>query len=106
MARLILWNPSGANNTEQGRIKTQFPERKLTHKCKDIGFACIVETLITSELNISSSFEDITIKYNVMCSFAQSDDSYAGIAIIVSNAYEMVNKTELYPGRLLAVQCK
>ena len=39
-------------------------------------------------------------------SFAQSDDSYAGIAVIVSNAYEMVNKTELYPGRLLAVQCK
>ena len=39
-------------------------------------------------------------------SFAQSDDSYARIAIIVSNAYEMVNKTELYPGRLVPVQCK
>ena len=39
-------------------------------------------------------------------SFAQSDDSYAGIAIVVSNTYEMVNKTERYPGKLLAVQCK
>ena len=105
MTRLILWNPSGANNTEQGRINTQFLEMKLT-QCKDIDFACIVETHITSELNINSSFEDIAIKYNVMRSFAQSDDSYARIAIIVSNAYEMVNKTELYPGRLLAVQCK
>ena len=43
MARLILWNPSGANNTEQGKIKTQFLERKLT-QCKDIDFACVVET--------------------------------------------------------------
>ena len=55
---------------------------------------------------MNSSFEDIAIKYNVIHSFARSDDSYAGISIIVSNAYEMVNKTELYPGRLLAVQCK
>ena len=105
MARLILWNPSGANNTEQGRIKAQFLERKLT-QCKDIDFACIVETHISSELNIKSGFEDITIKYNVIHSFAQSDDSYAGIAIIVSNAYKIVNKTELYPGRLLPVQSK
>ena len=105
MARLILWNPSGAVNTEQGRIKTQFLERELT-QCKVNDFACIVETHITSELNINSSFEDITIKYNVIHSFAQSDDSYAGIAIIVSNAYEMVNKTKLYPGRLFSVNQK
>ena len=64
MARLILWNPSGANNTEQGKIKTQFPERKLA-QCKDIDFACVVETRITTELNINSSFEDIAIKYRV-----------------------------------------
>ena len=70
MARLILWNLSGANNTEQGRIETQFLERKLT-QCKDIDFACIVETHITSELNINSSFEDITIKYNVIHSFSK-----------------------------------
>ena len=66
----------------------------------------LVETHITSELNINSSFEDIAIKYNVIHSFAQSDDIYAGISIIISNAYETVNKTELYLGRLLAVQCK
>ena len=105
MARLILWNPSGTNNTEQGKIKTQFLERKLT-QCKGIDFACVVETHITSELNIKSSFEDIAIKNNVIHSFAQSDDSDAGIGIIVSDGYEMVNKTELCPGRLLAVQCE
>ena len=49
MTRLIRWNPSGANNTEQGRIKTQFLEKKLT-QCKDIDFACIVETHNTSEI--------------------------------------------------------
>ena len=47
MAKLILCNPSGANNTEQEKIKTQFLERKLT-QCKDIEFACVVETHITS----------------------------------------------------------
>ena len=105
MARLILWNPSRVNNTEQGKIKTQFLERKLT-QCKDIDFACVVETHITSELNIKSSFKDIAIKYNVIHSSVQSDDSYAWIAIIVSSAYEMLSKKELYPGILLAVQCK
>ena len=80
-------NSSGTNNTEQRRIKTQFLSRKLI-QCKDIDFACMEETHITSELNINSSFEDIAIKYNVIHSFAQSDDSYAGIAIIVSNAYD------------------
>ena len=59
-----------------------------------------------SELNIKSSFKDIAIKYNVIHSSAQSDDSNAWIAIIVSSAYEMLSKTEIYPGRLLAVQCK
>ena len=68
--------------------------------------ACIIESHITSELNINSSFKDIAIKYIVIHSFAQSDDSYAGISLVVSNAYEMINKTELCPGRLLTVQCE
>ena len=105
MASYVSWNCGGlrkkaVNSTKKG----EFLKRKVLEELKGTTVVALQETHFQNDQDICQEIEDLKSIYNFYHSFANENDKFAGVSLLLTDDYEVRQISETMKGRILVVE--
>ena len=104
--KIVTWNSGGLNaKREKGRKRGDYL-LSLWEKEVSLGIMAIQETHCKSDSDLCQSVIDMKARLHVIHSPAEDDDPRAGVLLVLTYDWEVIETVIGVPGRVLAVRVK
>ena len=103
--RFLTYNAGGLKRGARGQMKGNWLLSFLSAN-SDVVALALQETHCQCMQDFCQAFRDIAERYTVICSPPDLDDSYAGVALVISREYEVEAERVMLGGRVLAVRVR
>ena len=104
--KIVTWNSGGLNaKRENGRKRGDFL-LSLWNKEGNLGVMAVQETHCKSDYELCQSVIDMKARLHVIHSPAGDDDPRAGVLLVLTHDWEVIETVREVPGRVMSVRVK
>ena len=103
--RFLTYNPNGLGGGPRARYKGSWILSYI-QRGSDIGAVALQETHCSDIEQLCQPMQDMRLSHHVLHSGHAEGDTYAGVCLVISREFEVVNERVLSAGRLMVVRVR